>query len=895
MIRLLTATAFLIPLLASAPPANASDATPLRPASERFADDATGETPDFQRHVLPLMGRLGCNTRSCHGSFQGRGGFRLSLFGYDFKADHDALLAKDAGRVDAETPEVSKILQKPTLEIPHEGGKRMDEGGWAYRLLVRWMEAGAEGAEDATRFERLEVSPAEVVFDREGQSVPLKVVARWADGTSEDVTCLSRFRTNDEAVAEVGDDGVVKSLGAGDTHVVAFYDNGVAVTQVLLPVSDKSGPNYPDVPAATEVDALIVAKLRKLGVVPSGVCSDAEFLRRVSLDLTGTLPAPKEVEAFLDDESPSKREAKVDELLGRPTYAAWWATKLCDLTGANPRLLNLQQLNGEAARRWYAWVERRVRENTPYDEIVAGIVLATSREPGESFDDFAERESAYYRDEDPADFTERDSMPYFWARRSVNTPDAKALAFSYTFLGVRLECAQCHKHPFDQWTQDDFKQFTAFFAPVRYGLAPGSRDEVAAMRKELGIDKLKGGDQQREIAKLVKQGKAVPWQEVFLAPRNGPRPAKGKDAARNGANRVATPKLLGGDAVDVSAVDDPRQPLMDWMRSKDNPYFARAFVNRAWANAFGRGIVDPPDDMNQANPPGNAALLDHLAGGFVARGYDMKWLHREIVLSQAYQREWKGNDTNRLDEKNFSRAVVRRLPAEVLLDAVQQATAGSKDLALLSTPAGLEERAIGPKGGAGPARRGAGDFASRVFGRSPRDTNCDCAASDEPNLLQSIFLQNDQEVFAAIDRRGGWLDERTGASAEGVPRDRVRAEKAIATLSRRLGELERQAEAHRKADKDKAVAGVERQIEGRRGELEEARARLAALPEVDPPPPFEAEAAVREAYLRTLGRRPTDAELARARDHVRAAGDPAKGLRDLLWALLNTKEFVTNH
>ncbi|MEJ7636699.1 MAG: DUF1549 domain-containing protein [Singulisphaera sp.] len=465
----------------------------------------------------------------------------------------------------------------------------MDEGGWAYRLFVRWIEAGADGAEDPTRFERLEVSPAEVVFDREGQSVPLKVVAHWADGTSEDVTCLSRFRTNDEAVAEVGDDGVVKSLGAGDTHVVAFYDNGVAVTQVLLPVSDKSGPNYPDVPASTEVDALIVAKLRKLGIVPSGVCSDAEFLRRVGIDLTGTLPAPAEVEAFLDDPSPSKRAAKVDELLGRPTYAAWWATKLCDLTGANPRLLNLQQLNGEAARRWYAWVERRVRENTPYDEIVAGIVLATSRTPGQSFEDFAERESAYYRDEDPADFTERESMPYFWARRSVNTPDAKALAFSYTFLGVRLECAQCHKHPFDQWTQDDFKQFTAFFAPVRYGPPPLPR-RVAAMRKELGIDKLKGGpaagDRQTRQA-----GKAVPWQEVFLAPQRARPPGQGRRAEGRQPRghpccSAATRGRLGGGR--------PASALMDWMRSKDNPYFARAFVNRAWATPSAGGSSTRP-------------------------------------------------------------------------------------------------------------------------------------------------------------------------------------------------------------------------------------------------------------------------------------------------------------
>jgi hypothetical protein len=889
--------ALVLALGSAAPAAAAGGSAVIRPAAERFAEEGVAEVPDFQRHILPLMGRLGCNTRSCHGSFQGRGGFRLSLFGYDFKADHDALLAKGAGRVDTETPELSKILQKPTLSIPHKGGKRMEEDGWAYRMFLRWVEEGAKGAAASARFDRLEVTPSEVVFDRDGQTVPLRVVAHWSDGTAEDVTCLSRFRTNDEAVAEVGDDGVITGKGRGDTHVVAFYDNGVAVTQVLRPVSDQVGPRYPEVPTPMKVDALVVAKLRKLGVVPSEVCNDAEFLRRVSLDLTGTLPTPAEVEAFLADPSPAKREAKADELLSRPTYAAYWATRICDVTGANPRHFAGQPAQNEMARHWYAWVERRLRENVPYDQLVAGIVLGTSRKPGQSFDEFVKDQSSYYRDKDPADFTARETMPYYWARRNLNTPDAKALSFSYTFLGVRLECAQCHKHPFDQWTQEDFKQFTAFFAPVRYGFNPEDRKRLNEMREELGLNKLMGGQQQREVARLVKEGKAVPWQEVFLVRGNRAGQNRGKQAPQRGGNsRVATPKLLGGETVDLGSVDDPRRPLLEWMRSKDNPYFARAFINRVWANYFGRGIVNPPDDMNLANPPSNAALLDHLAEGFVAHGFDMKWLHREIVLTQTYQRSFRPNATNRLDEKNFSRAVVRRLPAEVLLDAVQQVTAGSKELALAATDAGLAERAIGPKGGSGQAlRRGGGDFASRVFGRSPRDTNCDCAASNEPNLLQSIYLQNDFEVNAALSRPGGWLDERTGTTARGVLRNRAAAEKAVAALEQRIAELERRAESARAEGKDKAAEDAEKPLASRREELKKARARLDALPKVDPPPPFDAGAVVREAFLRALSRPPTGAEAALARDHLQAAGDDAKGLRDLLWALLNTKEFVTNH
>ena len=347
----------------------------------------------------------------------------------------------------------------------------MEDDSWQYRMFVRWIEDGAKGVENPVKFERLEVIPAEIVFEKEGQAVALRVIAHWADGSREDVTCISRYRTNDESIAEISPDGVVTSHGKGDTHVVAFYDNGVAVTQVILPVSDQVGPNYPDVPAPTKIDEHVVAKLRKLGIVPSEVCTDAEFLRRVSLDLTGTLPTPAEVEAFAADASPGKRAAKVEELLARPSYAAWWTTKLCDITGDSARNLQLQGLNEPVARDWYDWIYKRVEENTPYDQIVERIVLATSRKPGQSYDDYIKEQSAYYRQDAPADFAERETMPYFWIKRRMQKPEDRALSFSYTFLGVRLECAQCHKHPFDQWTQDDFNQFTAFFNTLRYGFA----------------------------------------------------------------------------------------------------------------------------------------------------------------------------------------------------------------------------------------------------------------------------------------------------------------------------------------------------------------------------------------------------------------------------------------
>lgn len=864
------------------------------PIKDRFSAEGVEEVPDFQRHVLPLMSRLGCNGRACHGSFQGRGGFRLSLFGYDFKSDLDALMAKDSGRVDVEGPEVSKILLKPTLVIPHEGGKRLEEGSWAYNVFVRWMEAGAKGhdPEKAPSFERLEVTPTEIVFDQEGGKAPLKVLAHWSDGTIEDVTCVTRFRTNDEAVAEVSEEGVVSSKGKGDTHIVAFYDNGVAVTPVLAPVSEKVGPNYPEVPTPTRVDALVVEKLRKLGIVPSDLAGDSEFLRRVRIDLTGTLPTPAEIQEFLSDSSPEKRATKVEALLNSPEYAAWWASKLCDLTGDTPRAFQGNQLNNEMAKNWYSWLERRLRENTPFDQLVAGIVLGTSRRPGQSYDDFLKEETTYYRDKDPADFTDRETMPYFWARRNLRTPDEKALGFSYAFLGVRLECAQCHKHPFDLWTQDDFKKFTAFFSPIGYGVAPDARGRQAEMRKELGLTDKMGGVLQRELARLTREGTPVPMQEVFI--NDGAKGAKVKGQKR-APNNVTAPKILGGGEVDLASFDDPRQPLMDWLRSANNPYFARSLVNRVWAAYFGRGIIHPTDDLNLANPPSNAPLLDHLAEGFVASGYDLRWLHREITGSATYQRSWTPNETNRLDEKNFSRALVRRLPAEVVIDAVAQVSGGAEALAKVGTPEGLADRAIGPKGGASLARNGNGDYASRVFGRSARDTPCDCSASTDPNLLQSIFLQNDQELLTALDRRGGWLDEVVGASTRSSDKTRAEEEKLVAQFQERVETLRKETREARAAGKTAQFKDLRLQLQKRREDLALHQNRLAKLPESGGARAFDADGAVDEAFLRALGRHPSPAELERSRAHLRDSKDPSQGFRGLLWALLNTKEFVTNH
>ena len=476
----------------------------IRRIDERYATDSIAETPDFRQDIVPLLGKLGCNGRACHGSFQGQGGFRLSLFGYDFKSDHEMLTQGDRSRVDLQLAANSLIVRKPSLVEPHEGGKRLVPGSWQHRVLMRWIESGAKPIGKQTPdFVRLEVSPEEIIATKRGETFRLKAVSVWSNGARVDVTPLCRFQTNNDQVATINEDGIVTAAGPGDSHIVVFYDNGVVPVPVIQPVSDKSGQNYPVVEAPTRIDELVTQKLRKLGMRPSDLCSDAEFLRRVSLDMTGTLPTPADVEAFIADHpgesSAQKRVRKIDELLQSPAYAAWWATRFSDWTGNNVTKLNNNKSAVDAATRsaeWYEWLRNRIEKNVPYDQLAEGIILAVSRQEGETYSAYCERMSGYHHKEGKGQFADQPSMTYYWTRREFLKPEERAMGFAYTFLGLRIQCAQCHKHPFDQWTKDDFDRFKNFFARVRYGSSPDAKDEENAMLEQAGIDikKLKGND-----------------------------------------------------------------------------------------------------------------------------------------------------------------------------------------------------------------------------------------------------------------------------------------------------------------------------------------------------------------------------------------------------------------
>lgn len=898
-------------------------------ADGRYAKK-TEEVPSFRKHVVPLLGKLGCNGRACHGSFQGQGDFRLSLFGYDFDMDHAGLAGGDEPRVDPEFAENSLALLKPTLEMPHRGGKRMDEGSWEYNLFVRWIESGAKNITDADpTFVGLDVTPKEILFEKLGQTAQLKVVAIWSDGSREDVTPLSRFKSNGTAQAEVDEAGLVTAVDPGDTHVVVFYDNGVVPIPVVQPVSDAVGPNYPEVPTPTKIDELVVQKLQKLGVVPSEPCTDAEFLRRISLDLTGTLPAPADIEAFLADGSPDKRARKVDELLESPAYAAWWATRLADYTGNNEQFLNnVTPVRGQASQGWYDWIRQRVESNAGYDEIVEGIVLATSREQDESYEEYCQSMSAIATGD--ADFADRESMPFYWSRRNFRQPEERVIGFAYTFLGTRMQCAQCHKHPFDQWTQDDFEQFKGFFTATNYGNNPASRDSYQAMIKDLGVEGLRGNDQRRKFAELMKEGKTVPFQELYTGPvrsRSAANAARqlaqvrkqvaeykdriktlkkeGKDTQANAvklqldrvqrrltglerqAKATSKAKLLGGDVVDLAEHTDAREPLMNWLRSE--PLFAKAFVNRVWSNYFNVGIVEPSDDLSLANPPSNGPLLDYLATAFVEHDFDMKWLHREIANSRTYQMSWVPNETNRKDERNFSHAIPRRLPAEVAVDALTAATGSDQLIDKMHTS--VDGRAIAVPS---PPRNNQ-NYALSIFGSSSRESNCDCDRSMEASLLQTVYLRNDTEVGRLIDRRGdGWLfsvAKEIGAKFDGVnaggdERQRQRAKQRIAQEERKLKQLRKQ------KGKEKEVAALEARIKAARKRYLGDEGGKREKQKVDM---VDVEDIVRSAYLRTLSRPPRPDELEKARLYINESDDTVDGLRDLLWALVNTKEFIVNH
>jgi hypothetical protein len=758
----------------------------LAPAAARAAIPLPGggslEKVDFERHVMGLFGRAGCNAGSCHGSFQGKNGFRLSLFGYQPDKDYLSLTRDGMGRrLDRLDPDHSLLLLKATGQVLHGGGLRFGKDSWQYQVLRQWLQQGTPWRAGSGDVEKILITPAEHAFDKAGQTVQLRVRARFRGGDEEDITPFCDFRTNDDAVADVSHVGEVRAVRPGATAIIVSYRGTILPVRVLVPMELPAGFQYPRVPEVNYVDHEGFARLRRLNMVPSDPADDAEFLRRVTLDTIGCLPSPDEVRAFLADPSPDKRARRIDELLAHPLHAALWATKLSDITGNNTQSLEQpQQLKAKRSQMWHDWLRKRIADNVPYDEIVRGILTATSRE-GHSAEEWLSEtravDAAAAKGFDTAAYVSRETLDLFWRRQQQVPISQWGEKTAAAFLGVRLECAQCHKHPFDRWSQADYRAYANIFSQVAFGVSPDAKRVIDA-----------------ENARLKKAaGKKKPQtviREVYVG--------KGKTLPDPDTKRVLPARALGGPEIRLRAGEDARAALFEWMRRPENPFFARSFVNRVWGHYLGVGLVHPVDDFSLGNPPSNDKLLDALARDFVEHRYDIRHVERTILNSRTYQLGSRTNFTNKLDTRNYSHSYLRPLMAEVVVDAIDSAlgTGGSfgKDVR-----PGIRAVEVGPS-----QVQGQMNFVLRVFGRPPRSSACDCQRALDPALPQTLYLMTDAALQAKLQAPAGRLQRllRSGKTDE-----QVLQELFLATLTRPPTDAERQAFArHRGRAPDRRAA-----------------------------------------------------------------------------------------
>ena len=620
----------------------------------------------FGLDVMPVLTKGGGNSGSCHGASRGQRGFRLSVFGFDPGGDYFRITREFVGRrIDLARPADSLLLTKPAEQVVHGGGQRFDSDSEMYRVLLKWLEQGApRDPKNVTRVKRLEVFPSEVVLPSAGQggdptaSHRLIVRAHYEDGTNRDVTGLTVFTSTNETAAAVSGDGTIHGQRRGESFIMAMYgEHNVGLPVLVVP--DDPAASFPNLPVANRVDELVHRKLRKLKVTPSPICDDATFLRRVHIDTIGLLPRPADYHRFMADQRADKRQRLVDDLLGRPEFTDLWVMKWAEL-------LQVRNVKGG----FFGWLRKRFLANVPMDRMVRELLTA---------------EGGFFRDP-PAQ--------YF---RQVGKPRILAENVAQVFMGTRIQCAQCHNHPFDRWTMNDYYGFTAFFAQL------GSKRNWEDTREQIVFNKGSG-----EVRHPID-------------------------------DRVMPPRFLGGEIPRLGR-RDRRAVLAEWLTAPDNPWFARNLANIAWAQFFGRGIVEPVDDVRLSNPPSNPELLDFLAATLVADGYDFRRLIRMITLSHAYQRATRPNASNLEDRRNFSHASFRRLRAEVLHDCLCQATA---------VPSRLGGFPLGTRAVQLPVAAMSTDFLD-TFGRSDRDTVCSCEVDVQPNLSQALHLINGATTWGKI-------------------------------------------------------------------------------------------------------------------------------------------------
>ncbi|MEX2286360.1 MAG: DUF1549 and DUF1553 domain-containing protein, partial [Planctomycetaceae bacterium] len=622
----------------------------------------------FEHEIIPLLTKAGCNAGGCHGKAEGKNGFKLSVFGFDASADYDSLTKQSRGRrIDRVTATSSLLLRKATAYMPHGGGRRIEQDGPRYQRLHRWIAEGARFEDDGGRAAvAIEVEPAQRSVVPAGTQ-QLRVTAIDASGRRQCVTAEAEYTSNAASIADVNERGLIQAgKNPGEAAILIRYMGQVAVSRITLP---RAGVNFQRPAESTFIDKLVWDKLERLGIPPSEPADDATFLRRAYLDVIGTLPTPDEARAFLASPDADKRAHLVDELLTRDEYADYWAMRWADLLRVDKT-----KITPQGAVAMHRWLRRQFAENRPYDEFVREIVTARGSTR-------AEGPAAFYQ--------------------ALDTPEVLSRSISQLFLGVRIECAQCHHHPFEKWGQDDYFALAGFFTGVvRKGIADGG----------LIIHSDGGSD--------------------LVQPRTG--------------QKVPT-HALAAQPIDLSNVRDHRSALADWMTDPNNPFFARVIVNRLWSHYFGRGLIEPIDDLRQTNPAVNEPLLDALAAHLRDLKYDLKAFTRTLLASRVYQLGSQPNESNIDDVQNFSHAAYKTLPAEVLLDAMCRATGVAEKFN--GWPEGY--RAVDIWDSQMPS------YFFRIFGRPTRVSVCQCERSDEPSIAQALHLMNSPEIAEKIRHRRG--------------------------------------------------------------------------------------------------------------------------------------------
>ncbi|MCE9563045.1 MAG: DUF1549 and DUF1553 domain-containing protein [Planctomycetes bacterium] len=780
-------------------------------ASAQVALPTGGTMPsvDFERHVMGLVSKAGCNSGSCHGSFQGKGGFRLSLFGYEPSMDFANLTRDNLGRrVNIVKPDESLFLLKATGQTLHDGGMRFGKDAWVYNVFREWIRAGAKWTPGSGKIDQLEVFPKDFALLTANKPLQIKVNAKFSDGTTEDITPFCDFRITDDAIAALSPLGLLTARQPGDAGLTVLYRGSVQAIRVLVPTPAQPG-GYPKVPEVNYIDSEVFAKLKMMNVIPSDVAGDTTFLRRIHIDVTGQLPTPEEVRAFLADKDPKKREKVIDKLLAHPLHAAIWATKLSDVTGNNTQALEQpQQTQPKRSQMWHDWIRKRIADNVPYDQMVRDILTATSLDgqTPEDWLEFVKKIEGQTEKGFTTDYPEKKTLDLFWRRQQQVPIEQWGEKVAVAFLGVRLECAQCHKHPTDRWTQDEYWAFANLFTQVNFN---NNQFSSPAVKKVADAE----NNARKEKAPKGNNNNLAIIREMFVAAtanRGKPNPVIG---------RVPNPKALGGPEIAVKVGEDARVKLAEWMTAPENPFFARSFVNRVWAHYFGVGIVNPVDDFSLANSPTNSRLLDALAADFIKSGYDLRKLEKNILLSRTYQLDYATNSTNKFDKNNFSHAYVRALMAEQVVDVLNAALGVDETFAALDgAPVGTKLVEVGSSRLANPNLA----YALRIFGRPPRTTACDCERAAEPALPQTLFRMTDTSILAKFTDKKG----------------------RVATL---------------------------------------AASKLTN------------EELAEEMFLATLSRLPSADQKASAAEAIKTAKNRTEGITDVLWALVNTREFILNH